>query len=586
VFVNDATFYRTQLVHPDDRDRVMTAIGEAMDQHRPYELVYRIVAKDGHVHWMKEHGTGLYAPDGTLTAREGFINDITEHVSNTEEIHRQHAHLSMLTRALEQAHELVMIGDASGRIQYVNEAFERMTGYAREEVIGYTPDQIVPDWGRAGFFRRVQSRIRHGRVWRGRYVSTRKDGTLFELEATVSPVLSPGGQLEGYVAQQRVAEGDVQPTAGDRDTQKREVLGVIAGSFIRSFNSQLQAIIGFGQLAAASAEDDAETATHVERILEAAERAREAAGDLLDFVRRGQPEGFGPIALRHVASKLVRFIRVALPANVRLLSSLCEEELVTQGHAGDLEQALVSLVVGATRPLWRSGGQVEVALEGVAGKRGKPMAEFRVLVRRDVPAPPGSGGPRRGDPEAGPTAFDMAVVRDIVEEHGGTFSSRPEAASGSIARYVIALPAIPGAAVPADFESEAEEPTPAAAEGSHVLFVDDEELLGELAKLELESFGYRVTAFSSSREALAVFQQDPAAFDLVIADQTMPEITGFDMARQMLSLRADLPIVLITGYSEVVNDLQARAIGIRDYLIKPVTPETLADVIARALAGT
>ena len=184
-------------------------------------------------------------------------------------------------------------------------------------------------------------------------------------------------------------------------------------------------------------------------------------------------------------------------------------------------------------------------------------------------------------------SLHLEALAADVSEHGGTLTSPVTTLSGDAQEWTLSLPlaGTPPAAEPAALLSPSGEAS-APAPGAHIMFVDDEEMLTELAQIELEDIGYRVSPFTSALDALAAFEQDPDAVDLVIADQTMPGMTGFQLARKMLRRCPSLPIILITGYSEVVNDLRARAIGIRNYLIKPITPEKLAQAVEQALNAT
>jgi PAS domain S-box-containing protein len=210
-YVTAPTFYREGVIHPEDRQRVRDTIALAETSHEAFAVTYRIVTKDGQVRWMDEHGTGMYGPQGAFVAREGFITDVTERVMHLHELSRQHTELQKLTRAVEQAGELILIGDATGAVQYVNQAFEDLTGFSRAEVVGRMPRMTSCDPGERNLFHRIRLALQRGDTWRGRYVSRRKDGTLFELECTASPVISPEGHFEGYVAVQREAVPRVVP---------------------------------------------------------------------------------------------------------------------------------------------------------------------------------------------------------------------------------------------------------------------------------------------------------------------------------------------------------------------------------------
>jgi|GEM_PF-2961233 len=206
-YISDPTLYRAKVVHAADRERVMAAIAEAQAHRQAHRVTYRIVTREGELRWMDEHGTSMFGPTGELVAREGFIMDVTERMVHIEELRQRHTELQRLTRALEQAGELIVIGDASGAVRYVNQAFERLTGYVREEIIGHPLSGAVGAPQERDLLHRIRVALRGGEIWRGRYVTRRKDGTPLELDCTVSPVFSPERHYDGYVAVQRDSGG-------------------------------------------------------------------------------------------------------------------------------------------------------------------------------------------------------------------------------------------------------------------------------------------------------------------------------------------------------------------------------------------
>ena len=173
----------------------------------------------------------------------------------------------------------------------------------------------------------------------------------------------------------------------------------------------------------------------------------------------------------------------------------------------------------------------------------------------------------------------LAVVRSIVKSHKGTITLYSEIGRGTV--FHVFLPRIPAEG---ETEQKAVEKIPRGHE--RILFVDDEETLAYLGKEVLESLGYEVFAKTSSREAQDFFTEDPGRFDLVITDQTMPQITGIVLAERILQLRPDIPIILCTGYSELISREKAREMGIKAFLMKPLLIRELAVAIRKALDGS
>lgn len=176
------------------------------------------------------------------------------------------------------------------------------------------------------------------------------------------------------------------------------------------------------------------------------------------------------------------------------------------------------------------------------------------------------------------TGLGLSVVHGIVQQHEGYIFIESEAGSGST--FTVYLPKVEAKLSGEDF---VEQSVPSGTE--RVLFVDDEELLAEMGRDMLEDLGYQVTVTTSSAEALALFMADPGRFDLVITDVTMPEITGVELAREMLAARADIPIIMCTGFSHLVDANAAKASGVRAFTMKPLTKREIAKTIRLVLDG-
>jgi len=175
------------------------------------------------------------------------------------------------------------------------------------------------------------------------------------------------------------------------------------------------------------------------------------------------------------------------------------------------------------------------------------------------------------------SGMGLAVVKGLVKKHGGFVTVESELGTGST--FTVYFPAIAKEII--SKESDEVEDIPTGTE--RVLFVDDEEMLANLWEATLEQLGYSVTSLTDSSAALRIFQGDPAQFDIVITDQSMPNIAGSELAKQLLQIRPDIPIILTTGYSSVISEAKAQQIGIREFIMKPVDTHTLARLIRKVL---
>ena len=176
------------------------------------------------------------------------------------------------------------------------------------------------------------------------------------------------------------------------------------------------------------------------------------------------------------------------------------------------------------------------------------------------------------------TGIGLAVAHGIIKNHGGVITAASQLGRGST--FMVYLPVARG---PADHEAQDRSPMPTGTE--HILLVDDEKALQDIGEQMLRHLGYRVLVLGDSLKALERFSQSPEAFDLVITDMTMPQMTGEELARQLLAIRPSLPIILCTGYSQKISPEEARQLGICDYLMKPLTIEQMAVKVRRALDG-
>lgn len=380
-----------------------------------------------------------------------------------------------------------------------------------------------------------------------------------------------------------------------RHSQRLESLGTLALGLAHDFNNILQAILGYGRIAAKEV-SPAETAhEHIGKILTSAERAHDLTMRLLTFCGEGEPSP-EPQYLDPLLRDAVRMLRSVLPATVRIELDVYPEAGVVVGDTTLMLQVFVTLGTCVARSLDSEGGTLEFHLsescfDRGAGEDAPPGLADGVYTRVCV-------GERQSLLESLDRATrwqdaadgngenpGLAVVQDIVRELGGNLTIWQNGTRSPVFRVFL----------PAQEESETCQPNQRKTDvqgeslddftsaGEHVLFIDDEQILVELGTLVCEELGYRVTACRSSRDALSRFENDPASFDVVLTDQTMPDLTGFELAQRILHIRPDIPIILTTGYSEMVDEVRSRQIGIREYLMKPLTPEGLAAALRRVL---
>lgn len=375
-----------------------------------------------------------------------------------------------------------------------------------------------------------------------------------------------------------------------RQAYKMEAVGTLAGGIAHDFNNILAIILGNTDLALDQNSSHDQSRANIEQIREAAMRAKDLVSQILSYSRQESPELL-PIMLSLVVRNSLKMLRSTIPTTVELLERIppdCES-IKINGDPTRLHQVLINLCINAVHAMSASGTLV-VRMETVFLESGdlpprkdlRPGKYAKLSVRDTGEGMSPDVVKRIFDPYfttkplgAG-TGMGLAVVHGIVEEHGAFVAVDSTPGNGST--FNVYLPVISDA-TKTDPAGPAEDLTG----HENILFVDDEPMLADVGAALLSRKGFQVTSLTSSREALALFQADPDRFDLVFTDQTMPDLTGTELAAEMFKIRPDLPIILSTGYSRQVSEEDAAALGIRGFCMKPLNTGQMVDAIRKAL---
>ncbi|PLX50675.1 MAG: hypothetical protein C0613_03335 [Desulfobulbaceae bacterium] len=374
-----------------------------------------------------------------------------------------------------------------------------------------------------------------------------------------------------------------------QQAQKMEAVGTLAGGIAHDFNNILTVILGYSELARDDTPAGSDIARELDQVIEAGNRAKELVKQILAFSRQARVERI-PLQLQSLIKEALKMLRSSIPTTIEItdeIDSRCGPVLVdpTQVH-----QVLMNLCTNAAHAMEKSGGVLRVALRSaVVDRENCPPTvdlepgEYTVLAVSDT----GTGIA----PEVLPKIFNpyfttktvdkgtgmgLAITHGIVADYGGAISVDSQVGHGTT--FQVYLPVA------------RQEQLPAAEDGGElpvgrerILFVDDEELLAEMGGEMLARLGYNVTTRRSSLAALATFQERPTDFDLVITDQTMPDMTGLDLARRLLRIRPDIPIILCTGYSNLVDEKKAKSCGVKEFALKPLTKSMVAKLVRKVL---
>lgn len=376
-----------------------------------------------------------------------------------------------------------------------------------------------------------------------------------------------------------------------RQAQKMEAIGTLAGGIAHDFNNILAIILGFTEMAMANLPESDPVRENLQRVMAAGSRATDLVKQILTFSRSTEHQK-SPVEFAVFLKEALKLMRPLLPTTIEIRSDIAvaANRTLVMMDPTEIHQVLINLCTNAAHAMGEKGGTLSVGVsefvaDAVLASRHPDLrpGDYVCLAVTDT----GCGMEpslleRIFDPyfttkeiEAG-TGLGLSVVRGIVKGHDGAISVSSEPGKGTT--FKVFLPRITRSASPAAPAAEVFSPG-----SGHILFVDDERNLAELGAEMLEPSGYKVCVATDSREALALFQADPDAFDLVITDMTMPHFTGKQLAGAIKAIRPDLPVILCTGYSELINERNARESGIDDFLLKPYGVGDLLRTIHKVL---
>ena len=372
-----------------------------------------------------------------------------------------------------------------------------------------------------------------------------------------------------------------------RQAQKMEALGTLSGGIAHDFNNILAAIIGFTELIRDRLPKEGQETRHIKRVLEAGFRGRDLVRQMLAFSRKSEQEK-KPLQLNDVVQEAIKLLRASIPSTVSVRVKTDNGSDLVLADPTQMQQVLMNLCVNAAHAMQEKGGILDVELSAVSisgdeNTDGMKPGPYVKLIVRDT----GTGiSPDIIDKIFDPffttkklgegTGLGLSVVHGIVKQHDGYIAVISEHGKGST--FTVYLPQIAG-----EPETDPAEDDEIPTGSERILFIDDEEALVEMGQDILAELGYEVTSRTSSTVALTLLKSDPSHFDLVITDQTMPEMTGVELAKEVLALRPDMPIIMCTGFSYVVDADKAKAAGIKAFAMKPLTKKEIGRTIRKVL---
>ncbi|MCC6489655.1 MAG: PAS domain S-box protein [Candidatus Hydrogenedentes bacterium] len=519
---------------------------------------------------------------GAVIGVLGTYMDITERKRAEEE-------RTLLATGLEQTAEAVIITTVAGDITYVNPAFERITGYQRHEAIGQSPRILKSGERDETFYRELWQCITSGNTWSGRMRNRRKNGTLYDAELTISPVMDATRTVVSFVAIQRDITDQLALERRFRQSQKMEAIGTLAGGIAHDFNNILAAIIGYVQLIDDTLPEGSESKADMGRLMEAVKRATDLVQQILTVSRQAE-ERRQVIDLDLIVKEAIKLLRPSLPSTIEIRIEVGKQRFAVLADPTQIHQVIMNLCTNAYYAMKNSGGCLTVSLRALT-----PDPDFFELhpgvLNRDYMqlsiSDTGCGIPDEHldrifdpffttKPLGEGTGLGLSTVHGLVTSLGGAIAVNSEVGKGT--SFVVYLPL-----TTAETASETQVKGAVTGGTERILVIDDEPALISILTRALRKLGYEVTGMVSPVDALQAFSADPNRFDLIITDQTMPKLTGLQMAAEVKRIRPDIPIIVTTGQMSSFLQERRTEAQVSAVLPKPARFEDIARTVRMVL---
>jgi len=381
-----------------------------------------------------------------------------------------------------------------------------------------------------------------------------------------------------------------------QQAQKMEAIGTLAGGIAHDFNNILTSIIGYTELAFFSLQRNdniqkSDIIKDLDQIRTAGMRAKDLVNQILAFSRQHDYQA-APVQIHTVIQEALKLLRASIPKSVEIRENIANHDTLILADSTQIHQVIMNLCTNAYHAMRNTGGILAVELlhkeihphdKKISNLQLTPgpyllikISDTGIGIERTVlerifdpyftTKEPGEG-----------TGMGLAVVHGIIKNHGGHITVYSEVGKGT--SFHIYLPRIMQETPEMEIVALSRIPTG----NEHILIIDDEPIITIMEKRLLESLGYQVTSTTNPLEALSRLSAQPDMCDLVLTDMTMPKMNGAELAQRILKIRSNMPIILCTGFSELINEQKAKAIGVREYVMKPLIRKEIAQAIRRSL---
>jgi len=539
---------------------------------------------DGLEHILEITKSKIVDQNGTVTGAIGIGIDITEKRESEER-------LRILSQAVEQAGESIIITDIHGIIEYVNPSFTRITGFEPEEALNKNPNILKSGKQSNEFYERLWQTISSGKIWHSSVIDRRKDGRLYPALMTVSPIYNDSGEITHYVGVQQDMTDQNLLEEQFRQAQKMEALGTLVGGIAHDFNNILTGISGNIALAKFQVEEGSDLESKLIIAEDLSYKAADMIKQLMVFSRKGLIE-MKPFGLTSFISNITSLIRTSIPENIVFLCDAGPEELVINGDSTQIEQVLINLLNNA-RDAVADSNEPKISLAAhrfvadAAFIESHPETSARKFAHITI-SDNGTGisesdlehifEPFFTTKEVGlGTGLGLSMAYGAIQSHRGILEveSTPDAGT----TFHIYLPVIAEKAI----EAKPDAANPLSGNNELILVVDDNADIRSTLNRILTSLNYRVMEAVDGLEAVDQFIIKQNEIALIIMDVVMPKLGGVKAAERIMNIRPDIKVIFTTGYDR--DDTLKNEMPSKEYSIiaKPFSVVRLSQAIRNQL---
>jgi PAS domain S-box-containing protein len=573
-------------VHIDDRKYVNDSVNAAVHEGEEYDIEFRIVQTNGTVRWISIKGDVFRDEAEEPIRMLGVIQDISEKKEAFERFRTVMDSLDALVYVADMdTYELLFVnkyghdiwGDISGKTCWkflqsnqtgpcnfcTNDRLLDADGNPNESFIWEFQNTLNNEWFEC------RDQAIH---W--------LDGRLVRLEIASNITQRKNEEKKRIKLEEQLLQ-----------SQKMEAIGTLAGGIAHDFNNILAAILGYTEMAREDLPPESSIAPDLDEVLKAGNRAKELVKQILAFSRQSEQE-LRPIQIHLFVKEALKLLRSSIPSTIEIHQDIDPQCGTVLSDATQIHQITMNLCTNANHAMRETGGVLAVSMRSIQIEEDDhKIKSFELTPGSYVELAVSDSGvgmdkkttakifnpyfttKKKGEG----TGLGLSVVHGIVKSFGGHITVYSEPGKG--ATFRLYLPRVTTTISSEEIKKVEIYPTG----NENILIVDDEEVIVNMLKRMLTSLGYTVTSMTSSTEALQTFGKDPGGFDLIITDMTMPNMNGVELIQRIHRIWPDFPIILCTGFSELIDKERASILGISKYLMKPIVKRDLAIAVRKVL---